>query len=114
MSSYSVIAMPSTTVGVMAGMILIGSAFAELHGRDETMDRVRPITRSTFSTVNVYAETLKSPTRGLSYGVATSTAEQDLQAASLAFVKQLGGAMETLGGDYLEIAEDNFWDLVLR
>lgn len=113
MSSYQVVSLPAT-IGVMAGLILVGSTFAELQGGDESMERKRPVTNSNWSNVAVYAEGLSVTTSGLSYKLVDVAADELLQEATAHFAAGFSGAMETLGSKYLEVVEDNFWDLVLR
>ncbi|WP_377707233.1 hypothetical protein ACFMKY_06265 [Pseudomonas protegens] len=112
MSNYSVVAIPAT-IGAMAGLVLIGATCAELPRRENSMDRIRPIV-SSLSNVTNYAENTKSPTFGLSKGVGVVTTDQLLQQASLSFSAGISNGLETLGSEYLEVVEDNFWDLVLR
>jgi len=37
-----------------------------------------------------------------------------LHHASVGFATSIASGLETLGSEYLEVIEDNFWDLVLR
>ncbi|EKT4540338.1 hypothetical protein QEM15_002508 [Pseudomonas putida] len=94
----------------------MSTSFADLNSQDESMDRMRQATTSNLSNVLVYAESMNSPTLGLglTYQVATVSADQVLHHASVGFATSIASGLETLGSEYLEVIEDNFWDLVLR
>lgn len=116
MSNYRVVTAPATVGLIAAGVILMNTSFVDLDGQDESMDRMRHISTSNFSNVSVYAESINSPTLGLglTYQVAAVSADQVLQHASIGFATSIASGLETLGSEYLEVIEDNFWDLVLR
>lgn len=116
MSNYRVVTAPATVGLVAAGVILMTTAFVDLNGQDESMDRMRQVTNSNLSNVSVYAESMSSPTfgLGLTYQVAAVSADQMLHHASVGFATSIASGLETLGVEYLEVIEDNFWDLVLR
>ncbi|UQB79200.1 hypothetical protein KI429_05960 [Pseudomonas shirazica] len=94
----------------------MSTSFADLNGEDQSMDRMRQVTTSNLSNVLVYAESMSSPTLGLglTYQVAAVSADQMLHHASVGFATSIASGLETLGSEYLEVIEDNFWDLVLR
>lgn len=118
MNNYHVVTAPATVGLVAAGVILMNTAFIDLKSQDESMDRMRSLPTSALSNVAVYTESTKSSTlgstSGLSYGIAAASADHLLHQASLSFATTLADGMEVLGVEYLEVIEDNFWDLVLR
>lgn len=116
MSNYRVVTAPATVGLVAAGVIMMSTAFADLRVQDETMDRTRQTYNSNLSNVSVYSESISSPTHGfgLTYQVAVASADQLLHQASVGFASSMANGLETLSAEYLEVIEDNFWDLVLR
>ncbi|AVF55459.1 hypothetical protein AL527_09945 [Pseudomonas fulva] len=118
MSNYQVVTVSATAGLMTAGVILMSTAFVDLKSPDESMDRMRSLPTSNLYNVSVYAESTKSSTlgstSGISYGVASASADHLLHQASLSFATNIANGMEVLGAEYLEVIEDNFWDLVLR